>query len=184
MKIKELKINGVFEIELEHHVDNRGFFMRTYDNTIFRENGLNEYWPQENQSFSKDKGIVRGLHFQQKPFEETKLVRTVSGEIYLVAVDLRKDSETFGQWINSTLSEENKKMLYVPEGFAMGFCTLVNNCNISYKMGNVFNSKYQGEIKWDDIDLNIQWPIKNPILSKRDLEAMTFKEFLDKYLSL
>ncbi|MDO8623496.1 MAG: dTDP-4-dehydrorhamnose 3,5-epimerase [archaeon] len=181
MKLNELAIKGVFEIELEPHIDSRGFFMRTYEETIFKEHGLNEYWPHENQSFSKDEGIVRGLHFQRKPFGETKLVRAVSGELYFVAVDLRKDSETFGQWVSSLITEENKKMLYTPEGFATGFCTLTNNCNLAYKMGNVFNPDYQGEIAWNDSDLNIKWPIQNPILSKRDLNAMSFKQFLDKY---
>ena len=183
MKIKEFDIKGVFEIELEPHRDHRGFFMRTYEESIFEKYNLNKNWPQENHSFNKEKNTIRGLHFQFSPHAETKIVRSTEGEIYFVFVDLRKDSETFGNWGAITLLE-NKNMLYLPEGFATGFCTLTDNCNLLYKMGTNYAPESQGEIKWDDLDIGIRWPIDNPILSERDKNAMTFKDFKKQYEDL
>ena len=181
MQIKEGKLKGVFEIDLEPLGDRRGFFMRTYDDKIFRSYGLHQNWVQENHSYSEMKGTLRGLHFQFPPHAETKLVRAVGGEIYMVFVDLRKDSPTFGQWGSITLSEDNKKMLYVPGGFALGMCTLTDHCTLLYKMGDYYAPESQGGIKWDDQDLGIEWPVDKPILSERDSEAPRFKEFKEKY---
>ena len=181
MQIKERKLKGVFEIDLEPHEDHRGYFLRTYDDKIFRTHGLHHNWVQENHSYSKMKDTLRGLHFQFPPHAETKLVRAVDGEIYMVFVDLRKGSSTFGHWDSITLSEDNKKMLYVPSGFALGMCTLTDHCTLLYKMGNYYAPASQGIIKWDDPDLGIEWPIANPILSERDSKAPSFKEFEDKY---
>lgn len=182
MDIKEKKIKGVFEIQLKPFDDPRGFFMRTYDDEIFKEHGIHHDWVQENHSFSKSKGTLRGLHFQFPPYAETKLVRAISGEIFIVIVDLRKDSKTFGKWESLTLSSENKKMLYVPKGFALGMCTMTDDCKLLYKMDEKYHPEAQGEIRWDDPDIGIKWPVDNPILSKRDMNAQSFKEFVKKIM--
>lgn len=179
--ISHPKIEGVFEISLNPKGDHRGFFMRTYDAKIFQQHNLNKEWVQENHSFSKEKGIVRGMHFQFSPFAEAKLVRVTNGRVYAIFVDIRKNSSTFGKWDSTTLSEENKKMLYLPRGFAMGICTLTPDCTLLYKMDNYYSPENQGEIKWDDPNLGIKWPITNPIISERDQKAMSFNEFVEKY---
>jgi len=181
MLIKKKRLEGVFGIDLEPHEDQRGFFMRTYDNKLFRNHGLHQNWVQESHSYSKKKDIIRGLHFQFPPYAETKLIRTVTGEIFTVVVDVRKGSATFGKWDSMIISENNKKMLYIPRGFALGMCTLTHNCTLLYKIDNYYAPESQGAIKWNDLDLGIEWPIKNPIISERDSKAMSFKEFVEKY---
>ncbi len=181
MLIKEGKLKGVFEIDLDPHKDNRGFFMRTYDDKILREHGLNRRWVQENHSYSKNKGTLRGLHFQFPPYAETKLVRVVSGEVFDVFVDLRKGSSTFGKWGSIRLSAENKKMLYIPRGFAHGMCTLTDNFIMLYKVDNYYAPDSEGTIKWDDPDIGIDWLVAKPILSEKDSKAGGFKEFLKKH---
>ena len=181
MLIKERKLKGVFEIDLEAHGDHRGFFMRTYDDTVFGNCGLHQNWVQENHSYSKKKGTLRGLHFQFPPHVETKLVRAVGGEIYMAFVDLRKSLSTFGQWDSIILSEDNKKMLYIPKGLALGMCALTDDCTLLYKMDDYYAPKSQGAIKWDDPDIGINWPVDNPILSEKDSGAKSFKEFVEKY---
>ena len=181
MEIKERKIKGVFEITLKPLVDNRGFFMRTYDEEIFKKYGINRKWVQENHSRSEKKGIIRGLHFQFPPYVETKIIRCIRGSIFDVFVDLRKNSATFGRWDSIELSEENKKMILIPRGFAHGFCTLTDNCEVLYKVDNYYASDHEGGIIWNDPDLNINWGVETPILSEKDLKNMTLKEFCDKY---
>ncbi len=181
MIVKKRRLDGVFEIQLESHEDNRGFFMRTYDDKTFENYDINKKWVQENHSFSVTKDIVRGLHFQFPPHSETKLIRVVNGEIYDVFVDLRKNSSMFGRWDGIKLSNKNKKMIFIPRGFAHGFCTLTKNCNVLYKVDNYYSPKHEGSIRWDDPDLAINWPVKKPILSKKDLNAKTFKEFCEEY---
>lgn len=182
MIIKESKIKRAFEIKLEPHIDNRGFFMRTYDNKIFENYNLNQNWVQENHSYSKKKGTIRGLHFQFPPYSETKLIRAVSGKINMVFADLRKDSATFGQWDGIILSENNKKMAYIPKGLALGMCTLTDNCTLLYKMDNYHAPKHQGVIRWNDGELGIHWPLKNDIIiSERDSKAKSFRKFIEKY---
>lgn len=181
MLIKGGKLKGVFEINLEPHEDRRGFFMRVYDDAIFKQYGIHRNWVQENHSLSTEKGTIRGLHFQFPPHAETKLVRAVSGEIYMAFVDLRKGLSTFGQWDSIILSEGNKKMLYIPKGFALGMCTLTDNCTLLYKMDNYYAPESEGTIRWDDPDIGIDWPVDNPILSEKDLTAKSFKEFVKTY---
>lgn len=184
MKIKERNFKGVFEIQLESYGDRRGFFMRTYDNKIFKQYGINRKWVQENHSLSLKKGTVRGFHFQFPPHTETKLVRVISGKIFDVFIDLRNGSDTFGKWDSVILSSENKKMLLIPRGFAHGVCTLTDNCVMVYKVDNYYSPEYEGNIKWDDPDLGIKWPVKDPIVSEKDLKAMSFKEFIKKFNGL
>jgi dTDP-4-dehydrorhamnose 3,5-epimerase len=184
MIIKEGKLKGVFEINLEPHQDERGFFMRTYDDKIFDKYGINQKWVHENHSKSLKKGIIRGLHFQFPPFCETKLIRVVRGAIFDVFVDLRKDSSTFGKWDSIELSADNNKCLFIPKGFAHGFCTLTDFCDVLYKHDNYYNSEFESGIIWDDKEIDIKWPIQNPILSARDQSFKTFKEFVMKYSSI
>ena len=182
MIIKERKIQGVFEIQLEPKEDHRGFFMRVYDQEIYKKHGIHRDWVQENHSLSVQKGTLRGFHFQLPPAAETKLVRVISGEIYDVFVDLRKGSPTFGKWDSIILSEKNKKMLYIPRGFAHGMCTLKENSAMYYKVDNYYTPEKEFCIKWDDPQLGVKWPLKEePIISEKDSKAKSFKEFVQKY---
>jgi dTDP-4-dehydrorhamnose 3,5-epimerase len=181
MLINETELKGVFEITPEPHEDSRGFFMRTYDDKIFKQHGLHRDWVQENHSYSKLKGTLRGLHFQFPPHSETKLVRAVTGEIFMVFVDLRQDSKNFRQWDSLILSGDNKKMLYIPKGFALGMCTMTDNATLLYKMDNYYAPDSEGAIKWDDPDIGIDWPVENPSISEKDAKAGSFKEFVDEY---
>ena len=181
MKIKERKFKGVFEIMLAPHLDERGFFMRTYDDKIFAEYSINREWVQENHSRSGKKGIIRGLHFQFPPFSETKLIRAVKGVVLDVFVDLRKGSPTFGLWDSITLSEDNNKCIFIPRGFAHGFCTLTESCDILYKHNNYYNPEFETGILWNDRHIGIEWPTRQPILSSRDRGFQTLKEFVNKH---
>ncbi|MAE11264.1 MAG: dTDP-4-dehydrorhamnose 3,5-epimerase [Dehalococcoidales bacterium] len=184
MQVKERKLKGVYDIDLEPVEDNRGFFMRTYDNALFKSLGLNQHWVQENHSYSSKQGTLRGLHFQFPPHGEVKLVRATGGELFMVFVDLRRDSATLGQWESSVLSERNHKMLYLPEGFALGMCTLTDDCTLLYKMGDYYTPEKQGGLRWDDPDIAIDWPVKDPVLSEKDAGTGSYREFLEKYVGL
>jgi dTDP-4-dehydrorhamnose 3,5-epimerase len=181
MIIKERKINGVFEIQLTPNIDNRGFFMRTYDKEIFIQNNLDREWVQENHSRSEQKRTIRGLHFQMPPYCETKLVRCIKGVVLDVFVDLRMGSDLFGRWDSIELSEENKRMVLVPRGFAHGFCTLTDVSEVIYKVDNIYKPDYEYGILWNDKDVNVNWNIENPVLSEKDKNNMTLKEFISKY---
>ncbi|HNR40756.1 MAG TPA: dTDP-4-dehydrorhamnose 3,5-epimerase [Bacteroidales bacterium] len=179
MEFRELEIKGVFEIVLSPHLDERGFFMRTYDAELFKKHGLHREWVQESHSRSERKGIIRGLHFQLEPYAETKLVRCIRGEIFDVAVDLRKGSKTFGKWEGIILSEENRKMLLIPRGFAHGFCTLTDISEVVYKVDSVYSPEHERGLIWNDPDLNIDWPEPNPVLSQKDKQNITLKQFME-----
>lgn len=182
MTIKEEKIKGVFTIQLEPNVDSRGFFMRTYDENDFKKYGINRKWVQESHSFNKKKGIVRGFHFQHSPYVETKLIRVPHGEILFTVLDLREESKTFCEWIQVVVSSEKNNMIYIPRGCTPCICTLTENCEISYKMDNYFSPDHYDNLKWNDPDLNISWPIENPTdISERDNKAQSFKEFVKRY---
>jgi len=179
MIFTEKEIKGVYEIELDPKEDNRGYFMRVYDDKIFKKYYLHQNWVHENHSLSKLKNTVRGFHFQYPPYTETKLVRVVCGAVFDVFVDIRKDSLTFGKWGNSILSADNKKMLYLPRGIAHGMCSLENDSIMVYKVDNYYAPEYEGGFKWNDPELAINWPINGKeTVSKKDNEAMSFKEFL------
>ncbi len=184
MILTQKRLEGLYEIELKPIEDNRGFFMRTYDSSILIKMGLNREWVQENHSSSMQKNTVRGLHFQLAPHIDAKLIRCIRGEIFDVVVDIRKDSPTFGQWESIILSEKNKKELFIPRGFAHGFCTLTDNCDIIYKHDNYYNRDCDAGILWKDSSLAIEWPVKNPILSERDLKLPEFNEFVQMYNGL
>jgi dTDP-4-dehydrorhamnose 3,5-epimerase len=178
MKFEEKKIRGVYEITLCPNEDERGFFMRVYDKKIFREMGIDAEWVQRSQSFNKSKGTVRGMHFQYPPDTECKLLRAVTGEAFLAIIDLRKGSETFGKWVSMILSEEKKNIAFVPRGCANGICTLTDNCNLLYDMSNYFNPDNQDVIKWNDSEIGIKWPVKNPsVISERDSKGKSLAWF-------
>ncbi|MEK9194462.1 MAG: dTDP-4-dehydrorhamnose 3,5-epimerase, partial [Patescibacteria group bacterium] len=135
-------------------------------------------WVEESESFSREEGTVRGLHFQHPPHSEGKLIRVSSGKAFIVWVDLRKDSPTFGDWDAIELSYEKKNAVFIPRGFANGLCTLSPNCTLLYKIDNFYESKAEGTIAWHDPDLKIKWPISQPnVISKRDLKGKSFEEF-------
>ena len=181
MQIKELNLHGVYKINLNPLIDERGFFMRTFDSDIFKTKGINKQWLQENHSKSNDKGIIRGLHLQIAPFSESKLVRCIKGAVIDVFVDLRQNSSTYGKWDKIELNEYNKSMIFIPKGFAHGFCTLEKGTEILYKVDNIYSKKHEIGILWNDKTLNINWPVQNPKLSKKDKNNITFKEFSLNY---
>jgi dTDP-4-dehydrorhamnose 3,5-epimerase len=169
MHIKPLKLGGTFEISIEPRRDRRGYFARSYDREIFAEHGLNTDWVQENQSQSILKNTIRGLHFQHPPFTETKLVRVVQGAVLDVFVDIRKDSETFGQWDRVELTEDNLKYVYIPKGFAHGFRSLTEIATVQYKVDSVYSAEHDAGIFWNDDDLQIDWGnVRDPLVSEKD----------------
>lgn len=179
MTFSELSIPGVFEITLEQKRDERGFFMRLYDEKTFVARGLPTDWVQESRAFSAQKGTIRGLHFLYPPRNESKLITMVSGEGYWVFVDIRKNSPTIGRWGSVVLSGDKPSALLIPRGFANGVCTLSDNCDVIYRMDNAYDDAAKGEFRYDDRDLNIPWPVTPPtVLSERDEKAPSFAEFL------
>jgi dTDP-4-dehydrorhamnose 3,5-epimerase len=171
---KRLGIPAVILIEPKVFEDGRGFFMETYRMPDFAAAGIVVNFVQENHSRS-GKGVLRGLHYQNPPFAQGKLVRVVKGEIFDVAVDIRKSSPTWGKWVKVILSEENKNILYVPSGFAHGFCVLSEIAEVVYKTTSVYSAESEAGIIWNDQDLNIEWPVKQPILSEKDSKLPALK---------
>ncbi|MBW9173572.1 dTDP-4-dehydrorhamnose 3,5-epimerase [Clostridium estertheticum] len=168
-KFMETKINGVYIIEPKVFGDNRGYFMETYNKNDFFEAGLKMEFVQDNESKSK-KGVLRGLHFQTK-HTQGKLVRVTKGQVFDVAVDLRKGSSTFGKWEGVILTDENKKQFYVPEGFAHGFLVLSDEAVFNYKCTDYYAPKYDSGVLWNDEDIAIEWPldgIEEILLSDKD----------------
>lgn len=177
----ETKIKDVYIIEPKTYGDDRGYFQETYQFEKFKEAGLDMLFVQDNESKSK-KGVLRGLHFQTQ-FPQGKLVRVLQGEVFDVAVDLRKDSQTYGHWTGVKLSGENKRMFYVPENFAHGFLVLSEEAIFSYKCTNYYYPEYDSGIIWNDKDIDIKWPledIEEVILSEKDKKLQTLKEYNNK----
>ncbi|MBD7968896.1 dTDP-4-dehydrorhamnose 3,5-epimerase [Paenibacillus gallinarum] len=168
MKVTSLQLEGANIIEPIVHGDHRGFFMESYNEEVFQQNGINHKFIQDNQSLSAEPGVIRGLHYQLNPKAQTKLVRVISGAIYDVILDIRTNSPTFGQWVGVILSEHNKRQLLVPKGFAHGFCTLVPNTQVLYKVDEYYSPENDRGILWNDPALNIDWPTSQPILSDKD----------------
>ena len=166
---RSLEIPELVLVEPKVFEDERGFFMETYKMPDFVRSGIRENFVQENHSHST-RGVLRGLHYQSPPFAQGKLVRVVRGEVFDVAIDIRRGSPTYGKWAGVILSEENRNMLYIPEGFAHGFCVLSETADVIYKTTNVYSSQSEAGIIWNDEDLNIKWPVKRPILSERDVK--------------
>jgi dTDP-4-dehydrorhamnose 3,5-epimerase len=176
MEIIETNLKGLLVIKPKVFEDERGYFFESYNYQLFKQAGLDFNFVQDNQSLSQT-GVLRGLHFQNNPNAQGKLVRVISGSVFDVAVDIRKKSPTYGQWFGLELTEQNKWMMYIPEGFAHGFATLQDFTVFSYKCTNFYNKASEDCIFWNDSDLAINWPIENPILSDKDLLGKHMKDF-------
>src|SRR5215469_638006 len=175
MIFNKTKIEGVFEIHLETKVDERGFFARTWCREEFERNGLNPKLVQCSVSLSTRKGTLRGLHYQEPPFAEAKLVRCTRGSIYDVVLDLRVQSPAFKQWLGVVLTAENRKMLYVPEGCAHGFITLEDESEVLYQMSEFYHAESTCGVRWNDPAFRIAWPEKVNVISDRDRTYPDFK---------
>ena len=183
IKVTGCDIEGLYVIEPTVFKDERGYFVETYNYNDFAEAGLDMKFVQDNQSMSV-KGVLRGLHFQ-KQYPQGKLVRAIRGGVFDVAVDLRANSKTYGKWFGVELTAENKKMFYIPEGFAHGFLALEDNTIFSYQCSGRYIPEQCGGIYYKDTQLNIQWPmegIDREILSEKDQHAMSFEEYCKRYL--
>jgi dTDP-4-dehydrorhamnose 3,5-epimerase len=161
-------LEGNYEVTLEPRSDNRGWFARVYCKDEFKQINHTKEWVQGNHSFTAAKGAIRGLHFQNKPQSEIKLVRCIAGAVYDVAVDLRKDSKTFLKWYATELSAAKKNMMYIPEGFAHGFQTLSEDCELIYLHSEYYNAEVEGAIRYNDPAVNINWPFPVTDVSERD----------------
>ena len=175
MNIKETLLQNVYILEPAVFHDKRGFFMESYNKRILEQLGIHVDFIQDNHSFSKNAGIIRGLHYQLNPKEQAKLVRVSTGAIFDVIVDIRKNSVTFGKWVSVILSEENKRQVLVPKGFAHGFCTLVPNTNVIYKVDEYYDPEFDRGILWNDPDIGIDWPVSSPLLSDKDSKLPLLK---------
>ena len=176
MEIIKTSIEGLLIIKPDVFKDERGYFFESYNKERFAKEGLTMDFVQDNESKSS-KGVLRGPHFQKPPYAQGKLVRVVKGSVMDVAVDLRKDSPTYGKWESVVLSEDNKLQFWIPEGFAHGFVTLEDETVFNYKCTNIYNKESEGSLLWNDPDINIDWNIENPILSEKDKVSPLFKNF-------
>lgn len=174
MKILSNTLNGVLLLKPAVFEDDRGFFMETYKKNRYQEIGISIIFVQDNLSYSK-KGTLRGLHYQS-PNAQAKLIQVLKGEVFDVAVDIRRDSATFGQWTGHILSEENKNQLYIPKGFAHGFCVLSDFAIFHYKCSDFYAPESERGLLWSDPDIDITWPIKKPVLSEKDKTFPTLNE--------
>src|SRR5215469_10982996 len=168
MRIIETKLSGVFEIDIEPHLDERGFFGRSWCQKEFDNSNLNSRLVQCSVSFNTRKGTLRGIHYQAEPFPETKLVRCTMGSIYDVVVDLRPKSRTFGEWIGVELTAANRHMMYVPEGCGHGFLTLEDNAEVFYQISEFYHPELARGVRWNDPALGIFWPAAVEVISERD----------------
>jgi dTDP-4-dehydrorhamnose 3,5-epimerase len=176
MLVTETKLAGLNIVEPTIHGDHRGFFMECYNSATFKKNNIDFPFVQDNHSLSVETGVIRGLHYQLNPKAQTKLVRVISGAIYDVVVDIRKNSPTFGQWVGVILSAANKRQLLVPKGFAHGFCTIVPNTEVIYKVDEYYSPLCDRGILWNDPSLDIDWPTSAPILSDKDQKHPFLKD--------
>ncbi len=175
MTFHETNLLGVFEIHLEQHGDERGFFARSWCRDEFEQRGLNPLTVQCNVSFNEKKGTLRGMHYQAEPHAEAKLVRCTHGSIYDVVVDLRPGSPTFKKWIGAVLTGLNRHMIYVPEGFGHGFLTLEDRTEIFYQMSEFYHPELSRGVRWNDPAFQITWPTEPEIISVRDRNCPNFE---------
>lgn len=176
-KVIDRKLNGLILLEPDFFRDERGFFMESYRKNLFSEIGIDFDFVQENHSRSI-KSVLRGMHFQWNP-PQGKLLRVTFGSAFVAEIDIRKDSPTFGEYASFELSAENKRMLWVPAGFANGFFVLSDFCEMQYKCTAYWNKNGEGSILWNDKDVNINWPSNNPVLSEKDRNGMSLKQWKD-----
>lgn len=180
MNITKTDIEGLIIIEPQIFKDSRGAFFESWNAKKFKQLGISEDFVQDNQSVSS-KGVLRGLHFQNPPYAQAKLVRVIEGSVLDVAVDLRKNSPTYGMHVSVILSEQNNKSFFIPKGFAHGFLSLEDNTVFNYKCSDYYNKESEGSLLWNDEDLKIDWQIDNPLISEKDLKADLFKNFKSKF---
>ncbi len=169
------EIAGPVIIEPKVFGDNRGFFLESYKKSDFVNNGIDVEFKQDNHSLSS-KGVLRGLHFQKPPFAQAKLVKVIKGAVWDVAVDIRKNSPTYKKWIAVELSEDNKKMFFIPEGFAHGFVALTDEVHLTYKCSNEYSPQHDAGIIWNDPELAIKWPLSDPLVSEKDIILPLLKD--------
>jgi dTDP-4-dehydrorhamnose 3,5-epimerase len=175
MKIIQSKFDDVFMVEPTVYGDGRGFFMESYNEGVYEKFGIKLDFIQENHSLSQQAGTIRGLHYQLHPKAQAKLLRVTRGAIYDVIVDIRKGSPTYGEWDGYILTAENKRQLFIPKGYAHGFCTLVENTEVQYKVDNYYSPEHDSGIIWNDPAIGINWPVSNPILSEKDKNHPTLE---------
>ena len=176
MKIIKTKLNDVLILEPKIFGDERGWFMESWSDRTLKDAGIDISFVQDNHSFSAVKGTLRGLHYQLNPMCQAKLIRCTRGELWDVAVDIRKGSPQYGQWTGVHLSAKNKRQVLVPRGFAHGFITLTDDVEVQYKADNYYAPECDGNIRWNDPDIGIEWPIEPVILSPKDVAAPFLKD--------
>ncbi|MBQ8227546.1 MAG: dTDP-4-dehydrorhamnose 3,5-epimerase [Clostridia bacterium] len=176
MDIKKTQIDGAIVLTPKVFGDNRGWFMESYSKRTLEEAGIFDEFIQDNRSFSAEKGTLRGLHCQTEPMAQAKLLTCLKGEILDIAVDIRKGSPTYMKWVGVKLSEENKKMFYIPAGCLHGFVTLTDNVEVMYKVNNFYSPENDRSVRFDDPALGVEWGVANPILSQKDLNAPLLKD--------
>jgi dTDP-4-dehydrorhamnose 3,5-epimerase len=168
MKFTETEIKGVWIISPVVHGDGRGFFLESFSGAKMEAHGLPSCFVQDNHARSNAPGVIRGMHFQKPPKAQSKLVRVVRGSVYDVVIDLRRKSKTYGKWLGLTLSEENREMLFIPKGFAHGYCTLAPDTEFLYKVDEYYAPAHDSGIRWDDPAVGITWPVADPVISDKD----------------
>jgi dTDP-4-dehydrorhamnose 3,5-epimerase len=179
MEFKRFEIEGPVLIIPRVFEDERGFFLESYNEKVFKENGIDVPWVQDNHSKSIGK-VLRGMHFQLPPHTQDKLVRVIKGKVLDVIIDLRKDSPTFKKWVSVELSEENKHLFFVPKGFAHGFITLTDEVEFQYKVSSLYNKESDRGLAWNDPEIGIEWPYTDPILSPKDQVQPTLQELIER----
>ncbi len=180
MELISTSIKDLFIVQPKVFEDARGYFFESYNESVFKLKDIHENFVQDNQSLSQT-GVLRGMHFQAPPFAQGKLVRVIKGAVLDVALDIRKNSPTYGKHVDIVLDERNKTMLWIPAGFAHGFLTLEPDTIFSYKCTNVYNKASEDCILWNDPYLNINWDVKNPTLSEKDMQGKLFKDFISPF---
>ena len=186
MKVIETKIPGVLIIETDVYGDHRGYFTETYSKPKYIQFGINVEFVQDNMSFSAQKGTLRGLHWQNPPYAQSKLVSCTKGTVIDIAVDIRKGSPTFGKYVSCELSAENHRQFFIPQGFAHGFLTLTDDVEFRYKVDNVYNKESEGNVRYNDPTINVQWgDLLNgiePVLSQKDAEGPFLEESNNQFI--
>lgn len=181
MEFIRTDFEGIVLVKPDVHADERGFLLESFTRDRYLKGGITADFMQDNHSRSVKKGVVRGLHFQVPPLAQNKLIRVTRGAIFDVVVDMRTSSLTFGKWLSFELSAGNFRQLFVPAGFAHGFCTLEENTEAQYKVDNPYSPVHERGIRWNDPDLAIVWPCKEPVLSVKDGDLPYFKDFVSPF---